>query len=52
MNGCSCCVFVINSLLIGQMILQPDELWEQACEESNRLSGKDQSNLHNEEKLH
>lgn len=35
----------MNSLLIGQMVLLPDEVWEQTCEGSGRLSGKDQSEL-------
>lgn len=37
--------FVINSLIIGQINELADEIWEQTCEESSCLSGKDQSEL-------
>lgn len=37
--------FVINSLIIEQINELVDEIWEQTCEQSNCLSGKDQSEL-------
>lgn len=37
--------FVINSLIIGQINVLPDEIWEQTYEENSCLSGGDQFEL-------
>lgn len=38
-------LFVINSLIIGQINELADEIWELTCEGNSCLSGKDQSKL-------
>lgn len=52
MNDCRCCLFVINSLIIGQINELADEIWEQTCEEKTVVSQEETNlNLSNEQKL-